>query len=203
MIDAAKVADLHGTPINRILTIRTAGMVLAGDGGILRDAEPAARIINLLTRFGEWFRQRRIPICYIWVREYCHYHREHLHFGYHIPPEYDAAFARQLALWLDEEVGPPTEKPSTIVASVLGSWQIDGCIKGDTSGHHIAAYLGKSEPNDYRDGWGKLRRNNLKKRRRLKGGEGPIEGTSKHHYRWGTSLSLGRTQRDINNLYIC
>ena len=74
-------------------------------------------------------------------------------------------------------------------------------VKDAESGHHIAAYLGKAEPNDYLTAWGKTKRNHLKQRRRCKGGEGPIEGTSKHHYRWGTSLAVGRTQRDRNGFY--
>jgi hypothetical protein len=201
MIDAAKLADREGTPINRLLTIRTSGMRLSGDGGILRDNDAAGSVIDFLNRHTRWCTWRGIPVVGIWVREFCHHHQEHFHLGYHMPAQHDADYAAQCALWLDEKVGPRTENPATVVTSELGSWQIDGCVKSGSSGHHIAAYLGKAEPNDYLTAWGKTKRNHMKQRRRCKGGEGRIEGTSKHHYRWGTSLAVGRTQRDRNGFY--
>jgi hypothetical protein len=201
MIDAAELADLEGAPICRLLTIRTSGMRLSGDGGILRDNDAAGSVIDFLNRHARWCRLRGIPVVNIWVREFCTHHREHLHIGYHMPSHYDADYAAQLALWLDEDIGPHDGKDRTVFKSELGSWLVARCVKGGSSGHHIAAYLGKAEPNDYLTAWGKAKRNHLKQRRRCKGGEGPIEGTSKHHYRWGTSLAVGRTQRDRNGFY--
>ena len=115
---------------------------------------------------------------------------------------YDADYAAQLASWLDEDLSPHDDDSACVAVSELRSWKIDRCVKGGASGHHIAAYLGKAEPNDYLTVWGKTKRNHLKQRRRCKGGEGPVEGTSKHHYRWVTSLAVGRAQRDRNGFYV-
>lgn len=82
-----------------------------------------------------------------------------------MPTKHDANYAAQLALWLDEAIGLHNGDPATIATSELGSWQVDGCVKGGSSGHYIAAYFGKSEPNTYFTAWGKERRNNLKGRR--------------------------------------
>jgi hypothetical protein len=202
MIDAAKLANGIDGPLNRILTVRTSGIILSGGGGILRNSGPADRVTDLLEKIARWCRYRGIPVSSIWVREYGNHRKDHLHIGYHMPPLYDAAFAQQLALWLDEDIGIlPEDKPATIASSELRSWQIDGCIKGGTSGRHIAAYLGKSEPNYYFTGWGKRRRNDEKAVRKA-GGFGPIEGTLKHHCRWGTSDALGPTQRSRYPEYV-
>jgi len=201
LIDAAKLADREGTPICRLLTIRTAGMRLSDGGGILRNNDTAGSMIDFLNRHARWCRVRGIPVVNIWVREFCSHHGEHFHMGYHMPSHYDAGYAAQLASWLDEDIGPNDDGSACVAVSELRSWKIDRCVKGGSSGHHIAAYLGKAEPNDYLTAWGKTKRNHLKQRRRCKGGEGPIEGTSKHHYRWGTSLAVGRTQRDRNGFY--
>jgi hypothetical protein len=199
MIDAAKLADRLGNPINRVMTIRTAAMVQTGGGGILRDSQhPADRVIDVLDRLARWCTYRSIPVCGLWVREFGRHHQEHLHIGYYMAREHDQALANQLSDWLDETIGTHDGKESTVYISDDQNWHIGRCIKGGTSGLHIAAYLGKSEPNNYSSGWGKPRRNNLKVKRKQTGGEGPIEGTAKHHYRWGTSLAIGRTQRDRN-----
>lgn len=202
MMDAAKLAEMLGTPVNRLLTVRTSGMRATGEGGILRNhSRPADCIIDFLHRNSRWCDWRCIPLINIWVREYGSHHGEHFHLGYHMTSEHDLAFSKQLSNWLDEGVGEHNGKPETLFNSELRSWQIDHCVKAGTSGQNIAAYLGKAEPNEYVTGWGKVRRNSLKQRRRQVGGIGPIERTTKHHYRWSTSEAIGRTQRDRSQLY--
>jgi len=198
MVLAASLAEANGYPINRLLTIRTAGMRLSGGGGIFRNGTQPECIRDFLDKNIRWLSYRSIPVANIWVREYSDYHHEHFHFGYHMPAEYDEAFAQQIAAWLDEGIEPPDDDASTVAMSEDGSWNIRRDVRGNTTGQNIAAYLGKSEPNEITTGWGKTKRNERKHRRRVRGGLGPIEGTSKHHYRWGTSTLIGRTQRDRN-----
>jgi hypothetical protein len=200
MVLAASLAEANGSPINRLLTIRTAGMRLCGGGGIFRNGTQPECIRDFLDKNIRWLSHRGIPVANIWVREYSDYHQEHFHFGYHMPAEYDRAFTQQLAAWLDEGIASHDDD-STIAISEENSWNIRGCIRGNTTGQFIATYLGKSEPNEIITGWGKTKRNERKLRRRVRGGLGPIEGTSKHHYRWGTSTLLGRTQRDRNGYH--
>jgi hypothetical protein len=156
-------------------------MRLAGDGGILKNHRLAECVVGFLDRHARWCTYRDIPVINIWVREFCRHHQEYFHLGYHMPTKHDANYATQLALWLDEAIGLHNGDPATIATSELGSSQVDGCVKGGSSGYHIAAYLGKSEPNTYRTAWGKEHRNDQKKRRNQTGGEGPIEGTAKHY----------------------
>ena len=48
-----------------------------------------------------------------------------------MPAKHDFDYAAQLALWLDESIGPHNGDPATIATSELGSWQVDECIKSD------------------------------------------------------------------------
>ena len=202
MVDAAKLANIEGCPINRVLTVRTSGMVTMGEGGILRNHGPAKRVFDFLDRYRPWCIYRKIPVYHIWVREYGSHHGDHFHMGYHMPAEHDHDYAAQLADWFEEAIRRHDGSDAIISTSELNSWQIRGCLRGNTTGRYIAAYLGKSEPNDYTDGWDKQRINTLKHRRGYKGGEGEIEGTTKHHARWGTSLPIGRDQRDRNKEWL-
>lgn len=203
MVQAARVAAKSGYPINRLLTIRTSAMRRCGGGGILRNGTQTEGLRDFLDKLYRWCLYRSVPVEFIWVREFGAHHGEHLHLGYHMRPCLDDAFANQLANWLDENkrVITRTEKADGLIAvSDENSWHIAGCIQGNTSGEFIAAYLGKSEPNEIRTAWGYDKRNKQKYRRRLTSINGPIEGTYKHHYRWGTSLLVGRTQRDRESI---
>jgi hypothetical protein len=200
MMDAAKLADLIDTPINRLLTVRTHTMRISGGGGIFRGGTQAECVRDFLDKNYRWLNHRGLPVANIWSREFSNYHSEHFHAGYHMPPQYDASYAIQLADWLGEPLGPTDGDSATIAASDDLGWLIRGCVRGNTTGQSIAAYLGKSEPSMIVTGWGKEKKNEDKPRRSQKGGEGPIVGTSKHDYRWGTSTSLGRAQRERNGI---
>ena len=97
MVLAASLAEANGYPINRLLTIRTAGMRLSGGGGIFRNGTQSECIRDFLDKNIRWLSYRGIPVANIWVREYSSYHQEHFHLGYHMPPEYDDASANS---WL-------------------------------------------------------------------------------------------------------
>lgn len=197
MIEAAKCADYIKATLNRIITIRVAGMVRMNAGGVLRNGSPPKVVKDLLDKIMRWLKHRGIPVAFVWVREYSSYHGEHLHIGYHMQEKYDADFAGQIAIWLDEDIGESDGHKGTIFMSEMKSWNIRKCIRGNTSGKFIAAYLGKSEHNKITTAWGKTKINKRKPiRRKDDSGFGPIEGTEKHHYRWGTSYGIGRTQRD-------
>lgn len=199
MIAAAQLANMLGTPINRLMTIRTAGMRSTGEGGIFRNGTPAECVRDFLEKSRHWMDYRDIPVANLWGREYCTHHREHFHIGYHQQSQYDMDYAIQIAEWLEEPFGDDSDlDPKTIAHSIYGSWNIKQCVKGGTSGVCIAAYLGKAEPSQIVTAWGKPKINKAKPRRGSKGGQGPIEGNGKHAYRWGTSTSLGRAQRDRN-----
>lgn len=143
-----------------------------------------------------WLKERGQPVAYIWCREFGGHYAEHLHIDYHMRPQFDAAYAMQLADWSDEDLGRLTSgelQKGGIAVSDEHGWLIKGCVHGNTSGEYIAAYLGKAEPNEITTAWGKIKKNEDKPKRRHKG-TGPIEGTSKHDYRSGTSNSLAQQQ---------
>ena len=200
MVEAAILADALGSPLCRLLTIRTSGMRLSGDGGIFRKGTQSKCIRKLLDKILRWLKYRGIPVALIWVREYSSKYwndGEHLHIGYHMTVKHDLAFARQLAQWLDEDIGDSDGRKDTIVMSELSSWNIRGCVRGNTTGKGIAAYLGKSEPNTITTAWEKEKPNKRKhNNKKPMDGNGPIECTDKHHYRWGTSTSLGPKVRE-------
>jgi hypothetical protein len=197
MVEAAKLANYLEHPTNRLLTIRTSGMVLAGEGGVLRHHMPAERIIDYLDRHTRWCKQRDFRSHHIWVREFGAHHNDHFHMGFHMPPELDQAYITQVTNWLEEGVRSISGNTADLATSELNSWNIRRCLKGDTTGKNIARYLGKSEPNAYLDGWGRHRKNKQKLHpKRSATGMGPIEGTAKHDKRWGTSRNLARMQME-------
>jgi hypothetical protein len=159
MVEAAKLANYLEHPTNRLLTIRTSGMVLAGEGGVLRHHMPAERIIDYLDRHTRWCKQRDFRSHHIWVREFGAHHNDHFHMGFHMPPELDQAYITQVTNWLEEGVRSISGNTADLATSELNSWNIRRCLKGDTTGKNIARYLGKSEPNAYLDGWGRHRTN--------------------------------------------
>ncbi|PVA05203.1 hypothetical protein DC363_16365 [Thalassorhabdomicrobium marinisediminis] len=168
-----------------------------GEGGIFRMGTQAECVRGFLEKSRHWMSYRGIPIANIWVREWCRAQGEHFHFGYHQQSEFDREYAMQMADWLDEPLADNRSLEAEAIAhSIDSSWDIRRCVRGGTSGVCIAAYLGKAEPSEIITGWGKTKVNGSKPRRGRKGGQGPIEGNDKHAYRWGTSTSLARTQRD-------
>ncbi len=201
MIDAATLSNFLDTPINRLLTIRTAAMRMGeGTGGILRDNDAAGCVKDILDRIARWCKYRSTPVANIWVREFCPHNQEHLHMGYYMPSRHDEDFANQLASWLDEDyLFSAGDTKEDVAMSVHDNWNIRRCLRGGTTGTTIAAYLGKSEPNEYLDGWGKQQKNSLKASAKYKvAGVGPIEGTVKYLYRWGRSQRIGRMQCERN-----
>ena len=197
-IQAAKLAKEIGAPINRLLTARTQAMRDIGEGGVFRLGSQAECVRIFLDRHFRWMKYRGVPVVYVWCREYSSHHGEHFHLGYHQIDELDAPYIEQAAKWFEQDLGAPVKDADTIAQSVEGGWNIKRCIHGDDSGHRIAAYLTKAEPSEIITKWGKVKPNKQKPRRSLRGGDGPIEGNGKHTYRWGTSLLIGRTQRDRN-----
>ena len=203
MIEAAELAQYMGYPINRLLTVRTTAMRNTGEGGIFRIGTQAECIKGFLEKSRHWMGYRGIPVANIWVREYSTHHGEHFHMAYHQQDEHDAEYAVQLAEWTEEPMNDDDGLDGrTVARSIYGAWDIQRCVKGDTTGTRIAAYLGKAEPSQIITGWGKIKINTSKPRRGHKGGTGPIKGNGKHAFRWGTSRSLGRTQRNRNRFQL-
>jgi hypothetical protein len=197
-VDAATLAERIGAPINRLLTIRTHAMRITGGGGIFRLGTQAECVRIFLDKNLHWMKYRRMPTANIWSREYSGHHSEHFHFGFHQHDELDADYAHQLSEWLDEGAREWGTSGDLIVQSTDDNWNIKRCIRGNTSGCNMAAYITKAEPSKIVTGWGKTKTNERKPKpyRGKRGGEGPIEGNGKHAYRWGTSTLIGRTQRD-------
>jgi hypothetical protein len=200
MINAAKLAMRLGTPINRLLTIRTNAMRVTGGGGIFRLGTQAECVRLFLDKNLRWMKYRDMPTANIWSREHAPRPGEHFHLAYHQRDELDVAFVNQIADWLDEDVSEWGTGGKLVAQSDEGSWNIKRCIRGNTSGCTTAAYIGKAEPNEVITARGKVTKNDRKPNHKWHGGFGPIEGNGKHAYRWGTSTLIGRTQR-INHGY--
>ena len=193
LIDAAVIAARRGTPINRLLTVRTMAlenMDVRSRFGRTTLAEDVHAFLELLRK---WLVAHGVRGVFIWAREWGHTHGEHLHIGFHLVNDLDTAFAEQCARWFGEQAKEKSPTKAIIAESVLGVWQVKHCLRGGTTGPQIAAYIGKDEPEFMLTAWGKRKPNSEKRNCRHTETEGLIIGLPRHIYRHGTSRNISPT----------
>ncbi|MDX8398856.1 MAG: hypothetical protein R8K20_01250 [Gallionellaceae bacterium] len=195
MIDAARHSQLIGLPLNRTLTIRTAALRNMGGGGVFREGHPADCVRIFLELQRKWTTHRGLGWAALWVREYGKQHQEHLHLLFHQGPLFDSEHLIQVAAWTGEAIDAGKHTREIVGQSELDSWQVKQCIRDNTSGITVAAYLGKAEPNTIVTGWGKRKLNDKKPVTKRYSPPGLITGNTTQKYRWGTSRILGPKER--------
>ena len=193
LIDAAVIAARRGTPINRLLTVRTMALEntdVKSRFGRTTLAEDVQAYLELLRK---WLVAHGVRCVFIWAREWGHTHGEHLHIGFHLVNDLDTAFAEQCARWFGEQAKVKSPTKAIVAESVLGVWQVKHCLRGGTTGPQIAAYIGKDEPEFMLTAWGKKRPNREKRNCWHTETEGLIIGLPRHIYRHGTSRNISPT----------
>ena len=192
LIDAAVIAEQQGTPINRLLTVRT--MALDTDiqsrFGRKALAEHVQAFLELLRK---WLVAHGVRCVFIWAREWGHTHGEHLHIGFHLCDDLDSSFTDQCARWFREQAKVKSPAKAVVAESVLGVWQVKHCLRGGKTGPQIAAYIGKDEPEFTCTAWGKRKPNFEKRNCRHTETEGLIIGLPRNIYRYGTSRNISPT----------
>ena len=190
LIDAAVIAERQGTPINRLLTVRTMAlenMNVQSRFGRTTLAEDVQAFLELLRK---WLIAHGIRCIFIWAREWGHTHGEHLHIGFHLGDELDSSFTEQCVRWFGEQAKVKSPAKTVVAESVLGVWQVKHCLRGDKTGPQIAAYIGKDEPEFTCTAWGKRKPNFEKRNCRHTETAGLIIGLPRHIYRHGTSRNI-------------
>lgn len=193
LIDAAVIAARQGTPINRLLTVRTMAlenMDMRSRFGRTTLAEDVQAFLELLRK---WLSAHGVRCAFIWAREWGRIHGEHLHLGLHLVDDLDRAFAEQCARWFGEQKKAEAPAKGVVAESVLGVWQIKHCLRGGDTGPQLAGYLGKDEPEFTVTAWGKRKPNLEKRNCRHTEAEGLIIGLPRHIYRHGTSRNISPT----------
>lgn len=193
LIDAAIIAEWQGTPINRLLTVRTMSLENAdvqSRFGRITLAEDVQAFLELLRK---WLVGHDIRCVFIWAREWGHTHGEHLHIGFHLCDDLDSSFTEQCARWFGEQAKLKSPAKAVVAESVLGVWQVKHCLRDDKTGPQIAAYIGKDEPEFICTAWGKRKPNFEKRNCRHTETEGLIIGLPRNTYRHGTSRNISPT----------
>lgn len=193
LIDAAVITARQGTPINRLLTVRTMALEnthVKSRFGRTTLAEDVQAFLELLRK---WLVAHGVRCVFIWAREWGHTHGEHLHIGFHLGDDLDPAFVGQCARWFGEQEKLKSPTKAVVAESVLGVWQIKHCLRGGNTGPQIAAYIGKDEPEFMLTAWGKKRPNLEKRNCWHTETEGLIIGLPRHTYRHGTSRNISPT----------
>lgn len=193
LIDAAVIAGRQGTPINRLLTVRTMALEntdVQNRFGRKTLAEDVQAFLELLRK---WLVAHSVRCVFIWAREWGRTHGEHLHIGLHIGDDLDGLFAEQCARWFGEQAKIKSPAKAVVAESVLGVWQVKHCLRDGKTGPQIAAYIGKDEPEFTSTAWGKRKPNFEKRNCRHTETEGLILGLPRHIYRHGTSRNISPT----------
>lgn len=193
LIDAAVIANRQGTPINRLLTVRTEALENAEANNRFNRSTLAQDVEAFLVLFRKWVVARGIPSVFIWSREIGRARAEHLHLGFHLRPDQNGQLTNQCVRWFGEAKAEKTKGKNVIAESCNGVWQIKASMRGDSSGTRIAVYLGKDEPDTITGAWGKCRMNDQKRCSVHPVTAGLIIGLDRNIYRHGTSRNISPT----------
>lgn len=150
-LDAEHAAKALGSPMNTLLSIRTAALLAASDG-FSPDHPPICLLIHrFVDRLRRGMGRSSLPTFYIWVREASAPDGEHLHLGFHVPTE----LRRVLIAFVEKQLREPAcagRRPLKIrtegefACGENGSWHLAADTHPNQGVPFLAAYLGKGEP---------------------------------------------------------
>lgn len=150
-LDAERVAKALGSPLNTLLTIRTAALLAASDGFSLEHPPICLPIHRFVERLRKWMHRSSLPTFYIWVREASASDGEHLHLGFHAPTELQSS----LIAFVEKQLREPartglrpleSRTKGEFACGEEGSWHLAADIRPNQGAELLAAYLGKGEP---------------------------------------------------------
>jgi len=183
MTTAVRFASHIGAPVQTMLTINAAHLQRIGLGGVFGVGNLWDGYRDFLELLRKWVTSRGITWSCIWARESTggrnEHAGEHWHIALHLPPQYRAALASQVAVWTGEGIGDPDGKQKCIARSEMGAWYLNSC-KGNAG-----EYIGKATPKT-RLRYGRPVPNHQRKSTFHQKGTGLIEGK-----RFGISRPIG------------
>ena len=210
-VHALNAAEMSGSPLNILLSIRLTALLISNDPGSLGHLLIIRRIHVFVERLTKWMQRNSLPKYYIWVREASTSDDEHLHLVLHVPPRQRAS----LVAFLEKQLHDPVHRAprsahvrteGEFACSESGSWHLAEDTRADRKGLFLAGYLGKGEPSEviFRGALVSNRRKLI--RGRAYGGQlasekydlsqGPILGTTTRRERFYISKALQSAMRD-------
>ena len=190
LIDAAVIAEHHGRPINRLLTIRTMALENMDAQNRFNRRTLAEDVQDYCELLRKWLIAHEGGCAFIWAREWGAKHGEHLHIGFHLEEGQNTPFADQCERWFGEPAKSKAPAKAVIAESIGGIWNLKHCLRDGKSGAAIAAYLGKDEPEFRVSAWGNRKPNTEKRDCRHSEKAGLITGLPRHTYRHGVSKNI-------------
>lgn len=152
-VHALNAAEKSGSPLNILLSIRLAALLISNDPGSLGHLFIIQRIHVFVERLRKWMQRNSLPKFYIWVRERSASADEHLHLGLHVPRKHRAS----LVVFLEKQFQDPVRlaprsaqvrTEGEFACSESGSWHLAADTRPERGGLFLAGYLGKGEPSE-------------------------------------------------------